>query len=430
METVATLTNILALIPARGGSKSIPRKNIRPLGGHPLLAYSIAAGLQARTVTRVIVSTDDEEIATIARRYGAETPFIRPNELAQDDTTDLPVFQHALHWLAENEAYHPMFVVQLRPTSPFRPPDCVDNAVKTLLDNPQADSIRGIVPSVQNPYKMWRISENRGMTPLLDSELPEPYNMPRQKLPPTFWQTGHIDAIRANVILMQNSISGHTIYPLRIDPNYTIDLDTELDWEWAEWRLRDSKLEIIRPQGVVPRYTKDTSTQSIRGRQRRRSLPKKIGLVVFDFDGVMTDNRVYVNQDGVEMVAAHRGDGTGIELLKKAGVEAMILSTEVNKVVATRARKLKIPVIHGVGDKGEVLQNLLQERGINPQKVIYLGNDVNDLPCFPIVGCAIVVADAHPQVLTEADIVLTRKGGDGAVRELCDLILLRKPHDP
>ncbi len=124
---------VLALIPARGGSKSIPRKNIRPFAGHPLIAYSIAAGLQAERVTRVIVSTDDEEIAAIARQYGAETPFLRPAEYSQDHTADLPVFQHALRWLAEQQNYHPEIVVQLRPTSPLRRVAHIDQAVTCLI---------------------------------------------------------------------------------------------------------------------------------------------------------------------------------------------------------------------------------------------------------------------------------------------------------
>src|SRR5512137_1517991 len=128
---------ILALIPARGGSKSVPRKNIRPLAGHPLIAYSIAAALHSRHISRTIVSTDDEEIARIAQGLGAEAPFLRPLEYALDNTTDLPVFTHALSWLDENESYQPDIVVQLRPTSPLRPPDCVDRAVQILLDHPE-----------------------------------------------------------------------------------------------------------------------------------------------------------------------------------------------------------------------------------------------------------------------------------------------------
>ncbi|MBU4352970.1 MAG: acylneuraminate cytidylyltransferase family protein, partial [Nanoarchaeota archaeon] len=134
-----TKPEILAIIPARGGSKGIPRKNIRPFAGHPLIAYSIAAALQAETVTRVLVSTDDDEIAEIARRFGAGTPFLRPAQLAQDRTTDLPVFQHALVWLAEHEDYHPDAVVHLHATTPVRPRGCVDNAVHLLLEHPEAD---------------------------------------------------------------------------------------------------------------------------------------------------------------------------------------------------------------------------------------------------------------------------------------------------
>ena len=141
---------VLALIPARGGSKGIPRKNIRDYGGAPLIAWSIAAALRAETVTRVIVSTDDEEIAAVAREWGAETPFLRPAELAQDDTTDYPVFRHALDWLAAHENYRPEVVVQLRPTSPVRPIHLVDDAVQLLFEHPFADCVRGVVPSGQN----------------------------------------------------------------------------------------------------------------------------------------------------------------------------------------------------------------------------------------------------------------------------------------
>src|SRR5512141_50893 len=177
---------VLALIPARGGSKGIPRKNIRPFAGYPLIAWSIAAAKQSSFVTRLIVSTDDPEIAAVARECGAETPFLRPSELAQDNTTDLPVFEQALAWLEENEGYQPEVLVQLRPTSPIRPRDCVDNAVKILLAHADADCVRGVVPAGQNPHKMWRFAgEGQPMKPLLQVEgIAEPYNAPRQILPP------------------------------------------------------------------------------------------------------------------------------------------------------------------------------------------------------------------------------------------------------
>lgn len=401
---------VLAIVPARGGSKGIPRKNIRDFAGYPLISYSIAAGLQSETVTRVIVSTDDEEIAAVAREYGAEVPFLRPEALAEDSTLDLPVYEHALRWLAEEEGYHPDVVVQLRPTSPVRPVGTVDDAVRLLLSNPRADCVRGVVPSGQNPHKMWRISPESGeMSPLLEVEgIAEPYNAPRQFLPPVYWQTGHIDAIRPATILEKHSMSGEVILPLVIDPRYTVDIDNPRDWQRAEWLVWHGGLEMVDP-----------------GRSRR-PLPEKIELIVFDFDGVMTDNRVWVDQDGREMVAASRGDGAGLSMLRKAGVHAIVLSTEVNPVVAARCKKLKLPVIQGVKDKAGKLKMLLEKHHIDPNYVVYLGNDLNDVPCFSLVGCAVVVADAELAAKRQADLVLTRHGGYGAVRELCDLILQRK----
>ena len=422
--------NILALIPARGGSKSIPRKNIRLLAGQPLIAYSIAAGLQSRLVTRTIVSTDDEEIAEVARACGAETPFLRPAEFAQDTTTDFPVFTHALGWLKEHEGYAPEIVVQLRPTSPIRPPDCVDQAVQLLLDHAEADSVRGIVPSGQNPFKMWRVDESGQMRPLLTVPgLAEPYNAPRQSLPQTYWQTGHIDAIRTRTILEKNSLSGEVILPLHIDPRYTIDIDTLRDWDRAEWLITQGlfapttgELPMLRPLSPDALRPHSPSLPLPLSPSLPRPLPLHPALVVFDFDGVMTDDRVWVDQDGREMVAASRRDGMGIAMLRKAGIPAVVLSTEPNPVVAARCRKLGLPLQQGIQDKAEALRQVMAERQVDPAQVIYLGNDVNDLPCFPLVGCAVVVADAHPAAFDQADMVLSHPGGHGAVRELCDLL--------
>jgi YrbI family 3-deoxy-D-manno-octulosonate 8-phosphate phosphatase len=402
---------VLAIIPARGGSKGIPRKNIRPFAGYPLIAYSIAAGLQAGTVGRVMVSTDDEQIAAVAREFGALTPFLRPAELAQDNTTDLPVFEHALKWLAEIEGYRPEVIIQLRPTSPLRPPGCVDAAVENLLKHPGADCVRGVVPSGQNPHKMWRItSEAEPMTPLLKVKgVAEPYNAPRQGLPPVYWQTGHIDAIRAATILKKGSLTGDSVYPLVIDPRYTVDLDNLYDWAKYEWLAYFGGLDFVTP-----------------GRARR-PMPEKIDLIVVDFDGVITDNRVWTDEDGREMVAAWRSDSIPLQALRERGVEVLILSSEENPVVAARAKKMGVAAVHGVGllKKGEALRDILAARKMDASRVVFAGNDLNDLPCFEIAGWAVAVADAHPEVARAADFTLTRPGGYGAVRELCDLILKR-----
>ncbi|HEX9011970.1 MAG TPA: acylneuraminate cytidylyltransferase, partial [Anaerolineaceae bacterium] len=309
---------VLAVIPARGGSKGIPGKNIRDFAGYPLLAYSIAAAQQSALVTRTIVSTDDKRIGETALDLGAEVPFMRPAEYAQDATLDLPVFVHALRWLFEREGYTPDVVVQLRPTSPVRPVGLVDAAVRLLLDHPEADSVRGVVPAGQNPHKMWRIGADGRMVPLLQVEgIAEPYNAPRQQLPPVFWQTGHIDAVRPETILRKGSMSGDVILPLPVDPRYTVDIDTPNDWKRAEWLVRSGGLEMVFP-GHQP-----------------RPMPDRIELLVLDFDGVLTDNRVFVDQDGREMVAAYRSDSLGLGMLRAAtGIEALVISKEVNPVVA------------------------------------------------------------------------------------------------
>jgi YrbI family 3-deoxy-D-manno-octulosonate 8-phosphate phosphatase len=405
------MTETLALIPARGGSKGIPRKNIRDFAGYPLIAWSIAAAKQAACVTRILVSTDDEEIAAVARAYGAETPFYRPAEFAQDNTTDLPVFEHALQWLEENEGYKPEIVIQLRPTSPVRPRDCIDRAVSILLQHEDADCVRGVVPAGQNPHKMWRFAgEDEPMKPLLQVEgIAEPYNAPRQVLPPVYWQTGHIDAIRVSTIQQKKSLTGDVIYPLVIDPRYTVDIDHLSDWAKYE-ALATSGLEMVTP-GTT-----------------RRPMPDRVDLIICDFDGVITDNRVWVDQDGTESVAAYRSDSIRLRELRARGVEVMILSSEPNRVVEARAKKMGVEAIHGVGlhEKGRVMLEVLEQKNVRAEHVIYVGNDLNDLPCFEIAGWAVAVADAYPDVLRAADFVLTKAGGHGALRELCDLVLQKR----
>jgi len=301
-------------------------------------------------------------------------------------------------------------VVQLRPTSPVRPRGLVDEAVRILLDHPDADCVRGVVPAGQNPHKMWRLphGEHGPMENLLDVEgIPEPYNAPRQSLPPVYWQTGHIDAIRARGILEKKSLTGDVIYPLVIDPRYTVDIDNLADWVRYEQLVLGGGLEFVSP-GRAP-----------------RPMPADIRLLVLDFDGVISDNLVWTDQDGREMVAASRSDSIRIQELRQAGVETVILSSESNPVVTARAKKMGVQALQGLGltAKGEALKGLMKDRGVEPSQVIHVGNDVNDLPVFELVGWAVAVADAYPEVLRAADFVLSKPGGGGAVRELCDLIL-------
>jgi CMP-N-acetylneuraminic acid synthetase len=251
MDGMVTMAAAIAIVPARGGSKGVPRKNVRELAGHPLIAYSIAAAQEARTVGRVIVSTDDAEIAAVARAYGADVPFMRPAELAADDTRDLPVFRHALEWLAAHESERPPVVVHLRPTSPLRRVADIDRAVELLQGHPEADAVRSVCPPFQNPYKMWRFTDSGPMSPLLSDGPSEPYNAPHQALPPVHWQTGYIDVTRRHTVMELDSMTGRTVLPLEIGKDSWVDIDTETMLEFAEFLIRTGRADVAKPRRVA-----------------------------------------------------------------------------------------------------------------------------------------------------------------------------------
>lgn len=238
---------ILAIIPARGGSKGLPGKNVRMMHQHPLIAYSILAAQKSSMITRIVVNTDHSEIADIARHYGAEVPFLRPAEFAQDTSTDLDVFRHAIAWHKQHENYRPDLVVQLRPTSPLRKAGWIDQAIDALLGT-DADSLRVVTPSPITPYKMWRIHDlHAPMEPLLQLEgVDEPFNMPRQVLPQTFWQIGTLDVIRTQVI-EHGSMSGRQILPFIVDHAYAADIDDLESFRNTEIKMQ--QLDCLRFDG-------------------------------------------------------------------------------------------------------------------------------------------------------------------------------------
>jgi CMP-N-acetylneuraminic acid synthetase len=220
---------ILALIPARGGSKGIPRKNLLVLAGKPLVAHSIEQALASRYITRTIVSTDDAEIADVARRYGADVPFVRPSELARDLSLDLDVFRHALTWLRDRERYRCDLVVHLRPTAPVRRVALIDNAIEIMLGHPDAHSLRSVGRPAQTPYKMWQIADGC-LEPLLRIEgVVEAHSRPRQELPEAYWQNGYVDIVRSHVVLDLGLMAGHRIVPFIVaDPVPELDYPDDI----------------------------------------------------------------------------------------------------------------------------------------------------------------------------------------------------------
>jgi len=215
---------ILALIPARGGSKGIPRKNLLRVGGHPLIAYPLRTAQESVRITRTIVSTDDEEIAAVSRSYGADVPFMRPAEYASDTATDLDVFRHALTWLRHHEGYRCDLVVHLRTTAPVRRAVLVDAAIEQMLATPDAHALRSVSRPHQSPFKMWRPT-GTFIEPLVSVPgLPESHSQPRQVLPDVYWQSSYVDIVRPDVVLELGMIAGHRVLPFLIeDPSPDLD---------------------------------------------------------------------------------------------------------------------------------------------------------------------------------------------------------------
>lgn len=232
------MVTTVAIIPARGGSKGIPKKNIFPLAGKPLIAHSIEDSLNCPKIQRTIVSTDDPEIAEVARSFGAEVPFMRPSKLAQDETPDLPVFLHALEWIQAQEGNMPDLVAHLRPTTPLRPPGLIEEAIQMLAKDPQADCVRSIREPPQSPYKMWKI-DGEYLQPFMQLGNEESYNFPRQQLPPVYYHDGLLDVIRTATIMKKKSVTGTRTLPLRINESFlVVDIDQPVDIVTAEVFLK------------------------------------------------------------------------------------------------------------------------------------------------------------------------------------------------
>jgi CMP-N,N'-diacetyllegionaminic acid synthase len=233
--------NILAIVPARGGSIGLPDKNILALDNHPLVSYSIAAGLQSPSIDRVICSTDSSKIAKIAKEYGAEVPFLRPAEYAQDFSNDIEAFLHAIEWLELNENYSPDLIVQLRPTSPIRFIEDIEEGINKMLDENKADSLRGVSVPMTSPYKMWEISKDKRLIPILKIDnVKEPYNMPRQKLPQVWAQNGVLEVIRKTTITIKKSMTGDNIIPLVINNDFYVDIDNKTSFDLAEELIKNT----------------------------------------------------------------------------------------------------------------------------------------------------------------------------------------------
>lgn len=235
MKTKKSNPSVLAVITARGGSKGVPGKNIKNLGGKPLIAYTIESAKESKYITHLIVSTDDEEIAKICKNHGVKAPFLRPKELAQDDTPHLPVMQHAVSFVEKKLGVNFDYVVILQPTSPFRLAEDIDGTLEVLFSDVRADSAVSLVevPSTEHPIKVKKLEDGR-VAPYC---IPEPEGIKRQDFPPAYKRSSGAYAMRRSTLMDKGKIYGDKIVGYITPPERYIDIDTPLDWVKAEYML-------------------------------------------------------------------------------------------------------------------------------------------------------------------------------------------------
>ena len=382
--------NVIAIIPARGGSKGIINKNIIDIAGKPLIAWSIEQSINTELISDTYVSTNDSKIAEVAKTYGAKIIW-RPDELCDDMSSSESVFIHALNYLNEENLMVPDYVVFLQATSPLRMTKDINNAL-LKIEADKADSL--FSGSKFDDFLFWEKSE--------DNLSSINYNYKnrgrRQDRLPQFVENGSIYIFKPHVIYKNNNRLGGKISLYEMEFWQTWEIDTKEDIELVEYYIH-----------------KKLSTSY-------KNVFDKIELIVYDFDGVMTDNKVNVDQHGNESVKVNRGDGLAISEIKKLGISQIIISTEKNIVVQKRAEKLNIPFIQGVENKKTTLISYLKGNKIDSNNVAFIGNDTNDLEVMEIVGLPISPSDAHPKVKEISKIITNSKGGDGVIREVYDLI--------
>ncbi len=246
---------IVSIIPARGGSKGVPKKNIKLLAGYPLIAYSIAASKLSSKIQRTIVSTDSQEFAEIALSYGAEVPFFRPKEISKDNSLDIEYITHALEWFQTHERYQAEYIVVLPPPTPLRDPVQIDTAIEKIIQNKNATSLRSAHETRESPYKLFEIKDNFFVGMFPDDPRPEYYNLPRQTFPPVYHPNGYVDIIKSETVKNFGSLHGPRILSF-ITPDVG-ELERPEDFEYIEFILGKKKNKIyeflknnFKPQGV------------------------------------------------------------------------------------------------------------------------------------------------------------------------------------
>ena len=374
---------VVTVIPARSGSKGIPSKNLQKISGRALLERAIEASLNTKTVSETYVSSDSPDYLNLAKNMGA-IPILRPADISVDTAASEDALLHAV-----NEIPLCDVLVFIQATSPFIDPKSLESAISRVVSG-EFD----VVFSAYETFGFLWEEENYGLAKGVNHD--PSYRPRRQDREPHYMETGAFYVMRTEGFLKAK----HRFFGrvgIEVVPEHSaIEIDTPED------------LEIAR---VLARHF-DAQVEAL-----------DVDTVIMDFDGVHTENSAFVSQDGTESVKVSRSDGFGIEQLKAAGKKLLIISKETNPVVTARAGKLGVEVLQGIENKKQVLLDWAAENQVELERSCFVGNDVNDIEGMELVGTSVAVADAEPEVLNLAKVVLKSRGGQGALRELSRMIL-------
>lgn len=378
-----------AIVPARGGSKGLPRKNLAEVGGRSLLHRSIQTCGSTDLIDRVFVSTDDAEIAEHALSCGAEV-ILRPSQLSGDDASSESAVLHVLRTLEERDISLPDFTLMVQCTSPFTRRKHLEDLIQFL------EIYDCAFTSTPDHSFLWNITLEGNAQPINHEWQARPR---RQEMQGQVLESGNAYGMRTRGFLAAQHRFFGAIGSVRIERSAVLEIDTPEDLERA--RMLSPCHDKLNFSGLGSSGVKTA---------------------VFDFDGVLTDNCATLFDDGSEAVRVNRSDGLGFSMLHRAGIETLILSSESNPIVSVRANKLGVEAIQNCRDKAAALSAWLRSREIDPASALFVGNDLNDFGALKVVGFPVCPNDAAPQIKVMACHVLNSRGGEGVVREVASLL--------
>ena len=371
------------IIPARKGSKRIKNKNIINLCSKPLISYTIENALTSKFSDEIFISTDCDDIKKICKNYPV-CILDRPKKFAGDLATSESVLIHALDEIKKKKNEDdPEFTIFLQCTSPIRKIGEIDEAFKKIK-NFKGDSLISVTESKKF---LWKYKKNKFQSINYDFKK----RQREQDFEKQFEENGSIYIIKSKLLRKEKNRLCGKIIPFIMNPFSSLQIDEKDDLKLARLIMSDQKVKLNF---------------------------KNIKLIVLDFDGVLTDDKVTLNELNQESVTMHRGDGLAISYLKNKGYKVIVLSSEKSNLAKMRCKKLQIDCYNNIKSKIDFLKNYISGNKYKKSEILYVGNDLNDLECMKFVGIPIAVANSHDKVLKNSKLILNTKGGEGAIREL------------